>query len=234
MLSSHEVAAIMAQHNLASVVEGNPQWIIYGLFHPQTNELRYVGKAVNGLRRAQRHNSPCELKYPSHKNNWIKNLHAKGLKPRAAVLVVCSSPEDCVCKEIQVIRLCRSAGARLTNMTNGGDGLSGFRKSDETKRRMSESMKRYVAQHPVVPYRRTKKSNAQSSRSAKERFTRLDERVKISIGRGCRPIREIKSGKIYRTNIEACVALGLYRSAICHVLAGRQAHTHGYIFEYAE
>jgi hypothetical protein len=88
---------------------------IYGLHHPETGELRYVGKAnhvqkrlKSHLRDARRRNTPLYC--------WMRTLSAP---PRIEVL---EEVEDADWKEAErrLVALHRSSG-RLLNLADGGD-----------------------------------------------------------------------------------------------------------------
>jgi transposase len=93
---------------------------IYTLSDPITNEIRYVGKANNLKKRLSTHLTPSNLIKPSHKNNWIKSLLVKNLKPLIKIVdeVLISEWEFW---EIYWISQFKTWGFKLTNLTNGGD-----------------------------------------------------------------------------------------------------------------
>ena len=45
--------------------------VIYILLEPETNEIRYVGKAVDLYSRIRNHYKPSKLISKTHKNNWV-------------------------------------------------------------------------------------------------------------------------------------------------------------------
>lgn len=95
---------------------------IYTLSDPITSEVRYVGKANNLKKRLATHLTPRNLIKPSHKNNWIKSLLNKGLKPlmKSVDEVLIS---EWVFWEIYWISQFKTWGFKLTNLTNGGDSV---------------------------------------------------------------------------------------------------------------
>jgi hypothetical protein len=198
MMTSAEIAQLFAAQN--------QMFLIYGLLDPRTGELRYIGKSCSGLRRPRQHIQPDRLKAHTHKNNWVRSLLKIGLRPKIAVLATSESKEGLSERERELIQKHKEAGSRLTNLTDGGEGTSGHRKSTETKARISESVRR--------------------SRED------LNVRIRIALGKGCKPFREVRSGKIYRTVVEAATELNLHRSCISNVLAGRYHSTEGFVFEY--
>jgi hypothetical protein len=59
---------------------------IYGLYDPDTDELRYVGKANNAKKRLKTH--VLERGYRRPVNNWVKSLIEQGKAPVMKILEV--------------------------------------------------------------------------------------------------------------------------------------------------
>ncbi len=116
--------------------------VIYGLFHPRTDELRYVGQTVRPpQKRLTSHLVPSTLKHDSHRDRWIKILLNQGLKPTIKVIQKYSTASELNKAEIYWIAYFRNFGCRLTNITNGGGGTSGWKASEETRMRRSQTQK---------------------------------------------------------------------------------------------
>lgn len=116
---------------------------IYTLSCPITSEVRYVGKSDNPQERLNKHqNNLNNTKYKTPKWSWIKSLRDKGFKPTMQVIDIVPNSEWCFWEQ-HYISLYKSWGFNLTNMTSGGNG--GFSVSLESRRKMSESQKRYNA-----------------------------------------------------------------------------------------
>ena len=114
---------------------------IYALCDPRTEEVRYIGqtmraveKYVTGHWKAARNGSDRYV------HRWIRSL---GREPVHFILEECDTREELNEAERFWIDWYRRCGfARLTNLTDGGDGgdtSAGFTK--ETKRKMSEGQK---------------------------------------------------------------------------------------------
>ena len=107
--------------------------IIYALIDPLTNECRYVGKTINVTDRYWLHCNP-----PSHYNTysarWIRSI-----RPQKPTLVELEyAGDDWAESETWWIAYMRSLGARLTNISPGGEGgRLGFKHSDETRMKLS-------------------------------------------------------------------------------------------------
>lgn len=95
---------------------------IYVLKCPKTDVVRYVGKANKPKERYSAHMFSGNRTQSSYKRNWIDSLKREGLKPVLEVI-----------KEVPIkewkrwekyyVSYYRDKGCRLTNITDGGDGL---------------------------------------------------------------------------------------------------------------
>lgn len=105
---------------------------IYALVDQTTHEVRYIGKSKDPQRRFKAHLKDRRL---SHKTCWLK-----GIDYRADCVVL----EECVDwaeAERFWVAYFKFLGARLTNMTTGGEGVPGAPRSAETRAKMSASRK---------------------------------------------------------------------------------------------
>ena len=97
---------------------------IYALIDPETNLLRYIGQSKNPNRRLKNHLCPSHLKITNHKNNWIKSLKSKGLKPQLLIIEkVQESEADEI--EFHYISYFRFIGCKLTNLAAKGKTYRG-------------------------------------------------------------------------------------------------------------
>lgn len=103
---------------------------IYALCDPDTEDVRYIGKANDVAGRLKSH---LNEKSTTRKARWIQSLKRKGLKPSTVVLEEVSSDmwEDA---EIRWIAHYRSLGCDLCNHTDGGDGLNN--PTEDTRRKI--------------------------------------------------------------------------------------------------
>ena len=113
---------------------------VYEHIRLDTNQVFYVGKG-NGDR------------YKSAKNRnkyWHRVVNKAGFK---SVRIVENESEELVLlAEIERIDQLRKLGFKLCNITNGGQGISGLKHSEESKRKMSESRKN------IVPHKHTEET----------------------------------------------------------------------------
>jgi hypothetical protein len=109
-----------------------PVTYIYGLTEPGTCEIRYIGKSIRPLERLQNHiNEP-----PSncHRSHWIQGLKAMGLRPELTIIEAVRGSWPWQESERHWIAYGKANGWRLTNNTDGGDGVEGLPK--EARERM--------------------------------------------------------------------------------------------------
>ena len=95
---------------------------IYILIDPETQQVRYVGKANNISQRDKAHLNRAR-KHQIHKLNWINSLKAKRLKPIIEVIDVVPI-ENWIFWETYWISQFKTWGFDLINYTNGGEGTT--------------------------------------------------------------------------------------------------------------
>lgn len=110
---------------------------IYGLNDPTTGKCRYVGKAADPHKRFGKHLLIAGRR-STYKDCWIQELAAQGLKPVLEVLDEVPALEW-EFWEREYIRVFRMVGFSLTNLTDGGDGISGV--TERTRAKMSAARK---------------------------------------------------------------------------------------------
>lgn len=100
---------------------------IYGLVDPFSNELRYVGKTQIGVaKRLRNHLLRSHLRPTRHSCCWILGLIGKGAVPEVVVLETVQPTGDWAAAEQFWIAYFRTLGCRLTNLTEGGEGVGGY------------------------------------------------------------------------------------------------------------
>jgi hypothetical protein len=110
------------------------QFYVYTHARPNTNDAHgifYVGKGVEkrtkDLSKRNEHHKRITKKYGS-KNIIIRSI-------------ACSSEQHAFDLEVQIISMLRRIGVDLANVTDGGEGKSGWTASIETRNKISESNK---------------------------------------------------------------------------------------------
>jgi hypothetical protein len=112
---------------------------IYTLSDPLTNEIRYVGKTYRDINiRYKEHISDANKsrKCKTHNSKWIKCLIKKETYPIIEELDVVDG--NGVQSEIYWISQMRAWGFNLNNLTDGGDGLVGYKLTEEQIKVLSE------------------------------------------------------------------------------------------------
>jgi hypothetical protein len=97
----------------------------------------YIGKGRG--RRILEHFRPSALKKRNHKNNAINKAVRDGVEVFSEVLFDGLTEDQAHAKEVELIAFYgrRVNGGCLTNATDGGEGVSGYKPSEETRRKIS-------------------------------------------------------------------------------------------------
>jgi len=146
--------------------------LIYALLDPDTKDIRYVGKTRKGLRqRLGDHISLAQRGKGTYKYNWIRELMSHGRIPEIVILEVVPDGEDWKAYEQKWIGRGRESGWQLTNLTDGGEGKTGWLASDETKEKLRaawvERRKRGVSDETRARLSKARKGKKLSPEHAK-------------------------------------------------------------------
>ncbi len=104
---------------------------IYILKDPRYFQPKYVGQTSNLKIRYMNHLTPSSLKSITHKTNWIKSLLKENIKPEIDVIEEVLTHQEAKEREIYWIAYLKNIGYKLTNGTNGGEGTSNYRQSQQ-------------------------------------------------------------------------------------------------------
>ena len=114
--------------------------LVYGLIDPRTNELRYIGKSSRGLKRPKLHRQPKYRIGKTHRRMWLMSMWEDNeTVPSVLVLKECQSESEALEQEVILIAFFKQTGIDLTNGTDGGDGISGHKMTEDTRAKMSKS-----------------------------------------------------------------------------------------------
>lgn len=114
---------------LAPVEDG---WVhIYALLDPETEEVRYIGKSIRPRERLLNHMNEVSN---CHRSHWLQGLKARGLMPQQVILESVRGEWPWQESKRFWIAYGKRLGWRLTNNTDGGDGVTGL--PAETRERM--------------------------------------------------------------------------------------------------
>ena len=109
---------------------GDGTCYIYALYDPRTLEMRYVGKSI---RPAERLTNQMNEQSDTHRCHWLQELRSLGLRPIQVILD--AVPGDWQTVERVYIAGARALTTRLTNGTDGGDGVEGLGEESLAKMR---------------------------------------------------------------------------------------------------
>jgi len=110
------------------------KFYVYEHWRTDRQECFYVGKGQGSRAWDLRHD----------RNKWhsaiVGKLERDGLTVDVKVIFSCDLEEDAFRKERERIAHWRSNGIRLVNLTDGGEGQSGYKHTDETRERLRVAM----------------------------------------------------------------------------------------------
>lgn len=179
--------------------------IVYGLKDPRTEEVRYIGKSVHGIRRAKAHLCPSNLSKVNHKNHWIKQLIAENLTYEIVILETCLDEASVLVAEVKWIAIGRGAGWKLTNATDGGEGCSGLVVSDEGRAKMSAAHvgKKWTAESIARRSATVRGRKWSSERRAKSANIKVSDetREKLRIANSGRKLTEEHKEKLRQAHL---------------------------------
>lgn len=174
---------------------------IYGLYASDAPlDCRYIGKTIQTLiRRLRKHLSDAKSGKECYRDRWIRSVVERGatIVIREIEIHGLSSLDDLnpflSSREKTWIAFGRQQGWRLTNLTDGGEGIAGYRMSQESIERMR------VAQSnrgPVSEETREKMAEAKRGKPGNHRGMSHTEatKTKISVAKkGQTPTIETRS-----------------------------------------
>ncbi len=203
--------------------------IIYAAVHPETKELRYVGKTERDLDvRVNEHRWSANSGKVTHFCCWWRSL--RGVEPDFEILeTVQGTVEDLNKAEIFWIDHLGTLGYRLTNHEAGGEGrTAGFTQPEAVREKISKSLKG----RPNPGCAKAMKGNKHAAGTVKTR----EYREYLSRKMGGRPIQD-QFGNRYIGPADAAHQLSdakLLPVGILSVLKGRRKTHKGYVFTYCE
>lgn len=101
---------------------------IYALL--ESDEVRYIGQAKDIAKRHRQHCSVAQNRGDTHKQRWISNMLANGVKPG---IVILEKTSDLDSAELKWIKKYRSDNAKLVNIAEGGKNMSHCNRAKASK-----------------------------------------------------------------------------------------------------
>lgn len=119
------------------------KFLVYGLIEPHTGNLRYVGKSSSGMKRAKSHQCESAREHSNtHVCRWLRKIYKEfQATPCILVLAECVSNDEALDREQEIIAMFKDAGIELVNITAGGQGMTGWHPTEETRMKLSRSLK---------------------------------------------------------------------------------------------
>jgi len=134
--------------------------VIYILKHPNTNEIRYIGKTKQKPETRLQGHVRDAFRHTTKNGNWIKSLLKNDLYPAVEILDTCEE-DDWIITEQYWISQFKTWGFNLNNLTDGGDGNQNQVFSKESQLKKSETLKRIYREGKFGnEYTRRKQSEA--------------------------------------------------------------------------
>lgn len=112
--------------------------LIYSLSHPETGEIRYVGMTFGTLKnRLSAHISRARQKIDNtHKSNWIRKILRQEMRPKIEMLELAPVGKHIEREKWWIKKFGRK---NLVNSTDGGEGMLGYKHTDEAKKKISKA-----------------------------------------------------------------------------------------------
>lgn len=206
-------------------------YIVYALLDPETNVIRYVGKTTYTLnKRFNNHISTAKTtKVKSKVLNWIRKLQKKNLKPIIMELEQFNNEIDLNNAEIFYISYFRFLTTNLLNLTDGGDGVTGFNVSKQTRNKISNSK----LGKKLTEDTKLKQSNSRKKYLNSQLYLNNKNQLRNNkIQKFGKKVICINTGEIFNSINQASQILKCDESNITKVCKGKLKSTKGYKFEF--
>jgi hypothetical protein len=161
----------------------------------ENGKVRYVGKSSHSAKkRYSRHLAEARDGLKTHKARWIKGMLNRGFVPQMDII---DTVEGDGCEsEKRWIAFFKEQGVKLTNLTDGGEGVTGYKHSDELKAKRCQILKAYWSDkdHHSKGVKMSDESRAKMSNTRKGKKLSAEHKAKLSASK--------KGKKFTRTHIE--------------------------------
>ncbi len=202
---------------------------VYGHF-TNSGRIYYIGKGKgNRLNRKKR------------TNNKIHNYNRVHYGCNPIIIIDNLSEKEAFKKEIELVAYFKKLGYILANQTNGGEGVSGYKASIETRTKISKSNKEYYNKggkvwsdglkfseehkeklskaHKGIPLSDNHKNNM--SKAIKDRYENdIELRNKHSFIKGAKPFICIQTNEVFINKSEASKIFNINRCTLKNRLNG--------------
>jgi hypothetical protein len=229
---------------------------IYGLVDPRNNNIFYIGFTEYSNKRYNEHLNANGKKREknTHKDNVINKIIALGLKPEMKILDECEHEYNNklkICEherlEKYYIQKYRNEGAKLTNLTTGGDGGCTYLKPVYQYSEDGKFLKRYYSVNEVANEYGvnadiiSKAIDQRGKKSYRGTYLFTSEEKASSFA-----FKKIKKDNIpvvqylsngdfvreYKSQKEASIITSVFQPNINHCLKKERNHAGGFIWQY--
>jgi hypothetical protein len=224
-------------------------FLVYTHARPDTKEIFYVGKGT------------CKrIRSKANRNNYWHNIVNKSKGFDSKILAGNLTEEEALNFEVLIISKMKQAGFNLCNLTNGGDGVSGYKRTVESRLAQSKRQKGKPSKNKGIPLTEEHKQKlrvaklgkkqspehiAKAVAARKGRKYSEEHRKAISkaltgkkipreiVLKNCKPVLCLTNNIRYESVSQAAEQLNLHSSNISRCCKGVFKQTMGYSFEYA-
>lgn len=207
---------------------------IYGIINPINNELRYIGQTVNMCKRKSSHKRMAlKTNNNSYVYNWLRSLYNNSVEPEFIILDITDIQylDDL---EIFYIGYFKMLGCNLTNSVEGGKSKRGNKHSIESRRKRSLRMKGNTYSLGFKPSEETKLKMSESHKGLRHTQKSKDKVSKVNI-KHIKVVQLTLKGetiKVFSSAYEASKELKINRKSIGNVLAGRAKTAGNFMWKY--
>jgi hypothetical protein len=175
-------AANLVRRSAMSTVP-QPRFFVYVLARPNGKPF-YVGKGQG--RRVFRHDIEARAGHDCHKCNVIRKIWKSGGDVQRYIIFTTNDEQEALAYEVETIAL--YGRKNLTNKTDGGDGISGYKHTAEWRSKLSATQKGRTATPETRAklraarrgFRYSPESRAKMSVSQRGRTASAETRAKLS------------------------------------------------------
>jgi hypothetical protein len=214
------------------------------------------------MRRPQSHTGLATLKKNKrYSGNWLRQLQSEGLKPEIEILEEYETAIMLSEAERHFIAYFKFVGCRLTNLTDGGEGTSGFSPSLETRAKLSTALQGIVKSAETchkLSVSHLGKSNGSPSIETRHKLSKagirrfldpevrrkqgiphigksfsVETREKLAQSHDRRSVID-ELGIVYPSINAAARRFGLNPGSVWQVLCGLSHKSQGHVFRYLE
>lgn len=204
----------------------------YAHYTADTNELFYVGKGTYKATRPQ----PTRAASRKGRNVYWNRIVQKHGGFTYKVLATWKTEQEALDHEILVIACLKDLKTKLCNLTDGGEGLSGRKHTEEFKKKMSERQKgntyclgKKLSAERVAALSALHKGKPKSEEHKKNLSK---ARIGLKVPKIWKPIKCLTTGDIYKSVSEAAAKTGCDMSHIVKCCKGKLNKTKNLEFAY--